>query len=94
VLREAVRDCVLPEIYDWQKHPCMAPPAREIDNPLAMFCQDRGRCSVAAGALPVGAENRVMASGQRVRGRRFGTILKVWGQRRESMWTRRPHPDH
>ena len=40
VLREAVRDCVLPEIYDRQKHPFMAPPAREVDDPLAVFCQD------------------------------------------------------
>jgi asparagine synthase (glutamine-hydrolysing) len=40
VLREAVRDCVLPEIYDRQKHPFMSPPARTIDDPLAGFCQD------------------------------------------------------
>ena len=36
----AVRDSVLPEIYDRQKHPFMSPPAREIDDPLAVFCQD------------------------------------------------------
>ena len=40
VLREAVRDCVLPEVYDRQKHPFMAPPARDSGDPLAMFCQD------------------------------------------------------
>jgi asparagine synthase (glutamine-hydrolysing) len=37
---EAVRDYVLPEIYDRQKHPFMSPPARTIDDPLAGFCQD------------------------------------------------------
>lgn len=40
VLREAVRDHVLPEIYDRQKHPFMSPPARTADDPLAGFCQD------------------------------------------------------
>jgi asparagine synthase (glutamine-hydrolysing) len=40
VLREAVRDCVLPEVYDRQKHPFMSPPARETGNALAVFCQD------------------------------------------------------
>lgn len=40
VLREAVRDCVLPEIYDRQKHPFMSPPARTADDALAGFCQD------------------------------------------------------
>lgn len=40
VLREAVRDCVLPEVYDRQKHPFMSPPARDSDDALALFCQD------------------------------------------------------
>ncbi|MGH3963904.1 MAG: asparagine synthase (glutamine-hydrolyzing) [Pseudonocardiaceae bacterium] len=40
VLREAVRDCVLPEVYDRQKHPFLSPPARGIGDPLAVFCQD------------------------------------------------------
>lgn len=40
VLREAVRDCVLPEVYDRQKHPFMSPPARDSDDALAVFCQD------------------------------------------------------
>ena len=40
VLREAVRDVVLPEIYDRHKHPFMAPPARDGVDPLAVFCQD------------------------------------------------------
>lgn len=40
VLREAVRDCVLPEIYNRQKHPFMSPPARSSDDALAGFCQD------------------------------------------------------
>lgn len=40
VLREAVRHCVLPEVYDRQKHPFMSPPARDIDDALAVFCQD------------------------------------------------------
>lgn len=48
VLREAVRDCVLPEIYDRQKHPFMAPPAREIDDPMSVFCQDTLRSTAVA----------------------------------------------
>jgi asparagine synthase (glutamine-hydrolysing) len=40
VLREAVRDFVLPEVYDRQKHPFMSPPARSDDDPLGVFCQD------------------------------------------------------
>jgi asparagine synthase (glutamine-hydrolysing) len=40
VLREAVRGCVLPEVYDRQKHPFMSPPARSDDDPLAVLCQD------------------------------------------------------
>jgi asparagine synthase (glutamine-hydrolysing) len=40
VLREAVRDCVLPEVFDRQKHPFMSPPARSDDDPLGVFCQD------------------------------------------------------
>jgi asparagine synthase (glutamine-hydrolysing) len=40
VLREAVRDCVLSEVYDRQKHPFMSPPARSDDDPLGVFCQD------------------------------------------------------
>jgi asparagine synthase (glutamine-hydrolysing) len=40
VLREAVRDVVLPEIYDRHKHPFMTPPARDGIDPLAVFCQD------------------------------------------------------
>jgi asparagine synthase (glutamine-hydrolysing) len=40
VLREAVADCVLPEIYARQKHPFMSPPARNDDDPLAQFCND------------------------------------------------------
>ena len=35
VLREAVRDYVLPEVYDRQKHPFMSPPARSDDDPSA-----------------------------------------------------------
>ncbi|MGH3886249.1 MAG: asparagine synthase (glutamine-hydrolyzing) [Pseudonocardiaceae bacterium] len=40
VLREAVRDCVLPEVYDRQKHPFLSPPTRDSGDPLAVFCQD------------------------------------------------------
>jgi len=40
VLREAVRDCVPPEVYNRQKHPFMTPPARSGDDPLAIYCQD------------------------------------------------------
>ena len=45
VLREAVRDYVLPEVYDRQKHPFMSPPARSDDDPLGVFCQDVLRSS-------------------------------------------------
>jgi asparagine synthase (glutamine-hydrolysing) len=47
VLREAVADCVLPEIYARQKHPFMAPPARSDRDPLAQFCNDVLHSSVA-----------------------------------------------
>lgn len=40
VLREAVRDVVLPEVYDRQKHPFMSPPARHDDDALGAYCQD------------------------------------------------------
>ncbi|MGH3897711.1 MAG: asparagine synthase (glutamine-hydrolyzing) [Pseudonocardiaceae bacterium] len=40
VLREAVRDCVLPEVYDRQKQPFLSPPARDSGDALAVFCQD------------------------------------------------------
>jgi asparagine synthase (glutamine-hydrolysing) len=40
VLREAVRDCVPPEIYERQKHPFLSPPAYESTDALAVFCQD------------------------------------------------------
>jgi asparagine synthase (glutamine-hydrolysing) len=40
VLREAVRDVVLPEVYDRHKHPFMSPPARDDDDALSRYCQD------------------------------------------------------
>jgi len=40
VLREAVREVVLPEVYDRQKHPFMSPPARHDDDALGVYCQD------------------------------------------------------
>lgn len=40
VLREAVRDCVIPEVYQRQKHPFMTPPARTDDDPMTVMCQD------------------------------------------------------
>jgi asparagine synthase (glutamine-hydrolysing) len=40
VLREAVRDCVIPEIYERQKHPFMSPPARTDGDALATFYRD------------------------------------------------------
>jgi asparagine synthase (glutamine-hydrolysing) len=46
VLREAVRDCVLPEVYDRQKHPFLSPPARDSADALAVFCQDVLRSKV------------------------------------------------
>jgi asparagine synthase (glutamine-hydrolysing) len=48
VLREAVASCVLPEIRERQKHPFMAPPARDPDDPLAVFCQDTLRSPAVA----------------------------------------------
>ncbi len=46
VLREAVRDVVLPEVYDRQKHPFMSPPARRDDDALGAYCQDVLRSKV------------------------------------------------
>jgi asparagine synthase (glutamine-hydrolysing) len=46
VLREAVRDCVPPEVYDRQKHPFLSPPAQENTDALAVFCQDTLRSSI------------------------------------------------
>lgn len=46
VLREAVADCVLPEVRERHKHPFMAPPARDHTDPLALYCQDLLRSSV------------------------------------------------
>ncbi len=40
VLREAVRDVVTPEVYARQKHPFVAPPARDNRDPLSVFCRD------------------------------------------------------
>lgn len=40
VLREAVRDVVLPEVYDRHKHPFMSPPARNDHDALGQYCQD------------------------------------------------------
>jgi len=48
VLREAVRDCVLPEVYDRQKHPFMSPPARNSGDALSVFCQDMLRSRFVA----------------------------------------------
>lgn len=46
VLREAVADCVLPEIRERHKHPFMTPPARDSGDPLAVYCQDLLRSSI------------------------------------------------
>jgi asparagine synthase (glutamine-hydrolysing) len=48
VLREAVRDSVIPDVYNRHKHPFMTPPARADDDPLAVFCQDVLRSPVVA----------------------------------------------
>ena len=58
VLREAVRDCVLPEVLERHKHPFMTPPARSADDPLAVFCQDTLR-SQAVDDQPFFAPDRV-----------------------------------
>ncbi|MGH8129855.1 MAG: asparagine synthase (glutamine-hydrolyzing) [Steroidobacteraceae bacterium] len=65
VLREAVRDCVLPEIYDRQKHPFMSPPARTAGDALAEFCQDVLH-SAAVQAQPFFEPQRVRDLMQRV----------------------------
>lgn len=46
VLRDAVADCVLPEVRERHKHPFMAPPARDSGDPLAAYCQDLLRSTV------------------------------------------------
>ena len=60
VLREAVRDVVLPEVYDRQKHPFMSPPARSDDDALAVFCQDTLRSGLLE-RQPFFAPERVRA---------------------------------
>jgi len=40
VLREAVRDIVIPEVYSRQKHPFLSPPARNGNDALSAFCAD------------------------------------------------------
>jgi asparagine synthase (glutamine-hydrolysing) len=83
VLREAVRDCVLPEIYDRQKHPFMSPPARAADDPLTQFCQDVLH-SAAVEAQPFfdpqrarGLMRRVAALPEQERGAYDGAVLMV-----------------
>jgi asparagine synthase (glutamine-hydrolysing) len=58
VLREAVRGCVLPEIYDRQKHPFMSPPARATTDALNEFYNDVLH-SAAAEAQPFFEPQRV-----------------------------------
>lgn len=40
VLREATKDVLIPEVYDRQKHPFMAAPARDRNDPLICFLRD------------------------------------------------------
>lgn len=46
MLREAVADCVPPEVRERHKHPFMAPPDRDSGDPLAACRQDLLRSSV------------------------------------------------
>lgn len=46
ILREAVRDCILPDVYDREKHPFLSPPPRSNDDELARYCHDVLRSSV------------------------------------------------
>ena len=59
VLREAVRDVVLPEVYNRQKHPFMSPPARNDNDALGTYCQDVLRSELV--------ENQPFFAPQRVR---------------------------
>jgi asparagine synthase (glutamine-hydrolysing) len=45
VLREAVRDVVIPEVYARQKHPFVAPPPQTQDDAMSVLCQDVLRSS-------------------------------------------------
>ena len=40
ILREACRDVLIPEVYDWPKHPFMSPPAKEAGDAMAGFVAD------------------------------------------------------
>jgi asparagine synthase (glutamine-hydrolysing) len=40
LLREATKDVILPEIYQRQKHPFLAPPARDEHDAMTEFCRD------------------------------------------------------
>jgi asparagine synthase (glutamine-hydrolysing) len=83
VLREAVRDCVLPEIYNRQKHPFMSPPARASTDALNEFYHDILH-SAAAEAQPFFDPHRLRTLLKRVselpaqdRGAFEGAVLLV-----------------
>jgi asparagine synthase (glutamine-hydrolysing) len=40
ILREAVRDVVMPEVYAREKHAFMSPPAKHDDDAMTVFCRD------------------------------------------------------
>ncbi len=83
VLREAVRDVVLPEIYDRQKHPFMSPPARDNNDPLSQYCQDTLRSNVVenqpffAPTQVRALMDRIAASEPAERAAHEGVVLRI-----------------
>ena len=83
VLREAVRDLVLPEVYNRQKHPFMSPPARDNNDALGNYCQDILRSKLVENQ-PFFAPDRVNALMDRIassapdeRAASEGVVLRV-----------------
>ena len=83
ILREAVRDVVLPEVYDRQKHPFMSPPARDDHDALGHYCQDILRSKLVE-SQPFFAPDRVHALMDRMatsepaeRAANEGVVLRV-----------------
>ncbi|MDH4146726.1 MAG: asparagine synthase (glutamine-hydrolyzing) [Acidimicrobiia bacterium] len=83
LLREAVRDVVLPEVYDRQKHPFMSPPARDDNDALGRYCQDLLRSDLVADQpfFEPGAVRRMMdrlaSSEPDERAAQEGVVLRV-----------------
>lgn len=83
VLREAVRDVVLPEVYDRQKHPFMSPPARQDGDALGDYCQDILRSELVEDQPFFAASrvrelmDRLAVSGPDERAASEGVVLRV-----------------